>query len=159
MNLLDLLVSSKRPGDLKIIEIGEWKVYLKPKNHNLEKNKTGKWMHFFNVDNKSYIDEKCKEAVESDVVCEAKFSFKNKDNKSGVACFYINGDDIDAHKRVISFFLKNRLIPKTKKGLYTNISFKYDNQTRASEYGTDFEPKISLSKFINLETGEWLENI
>lgn len=87
------------------------------------------------------------------------FHLKIKIKKSGVACFYINGDDVDAHKRVISFFLKNRLIPKTKKGLYTNISFKYDNQTRASEYGTDFEPKISLSKFINLETGEWLENI
>ena len=48
------------------------------------------------------------------------------------------------------------MIRKTKTGKLYNISFKLDNQTRAMEYGDKFKGKITLSDFINLETGEWI---
>ena len=67
-----------------------------------------------------------------------------------------NGDDIDNHKRVIDFLLRNNLIRKTQSGRYYNESFKYDSQTRAKEYGANFEGKIKLAEFIDLYTGEWI---
>jgi hypothetical protein len=39
---------------------------------------------------------------------------------------------------------------------FYNISFKYDDQTRAGEYGEDFKGEIKLERFINLDTGEWI---
>ena len=62
----------------------------------------------------------------------------------------------DEHKRVIQFMIKHDLIRKTKTGRYYNNSFKFDDQTRAGEYGADFEEKIKLSEFIDLNTGEWI---
>ena len=73
---------------------------------------------------------------------------------TGVICFYLNGDDIENHYRVIDFMIQHDLIRMTKSGRYYNNSFKFDNQTRAGEYSTDFEGMIKLNEFINLETGE-----
>ena len=70
---------------------------------------------------------------------------------TGVICFYLNGDDIVNHFRVIKFMLDHDLIRS-----YYNNSFKFDDQTRAGEYGADFEGKIKLSEFINLDTGEFI---
>lgn len=75
---------------------------------------------------------------------------------TGVICFYLNGDDIENHKRVIQFMMDNDLIRKTKTGRYYNNSFKFDDQTRAGEYGADFEGKIKLDEFIDLKTGRWI---
>ena len=75
---------------------------------------------------------------------------------TGVICFYLNGDDIENHKRVIRFMMDNGLIRKTKTGRYYNNSFKFDDQTRAGEYGADFEGKIKLNEFIDLKTGRWI---
>ena len=52
--------------------------------------------------------------------------------------------------------IDNQLIRKTKKGRYYNMSFKFDDQTRAGEYGDNFEGKIKLEDFIDLDTGEWI---
>lgn len=76
---------------------------------------------------------------------------------SGVACFYIHGDDDAAHWRVIAYFLEKGLIGKTKGGKLYNISFKYDEQTRNGEYGKNFVAEIKLDHFLNLSTGEWLK--
>lgn len=50
--------------------------------------------------------------------------------------------------------IQHDLIRMTKSGRYYNNSFKFDNQTRAGEYSTDFEGMIKLNEFINIETGE-----
>ena len=39
----------------------------------------------------------------------------------GVSCFYLNDDDLEGHRRVIEFFIKNDLIRKSKKGKLYNI--------------------------------------
>lgn len=131
--------------------MGGWVFYVGENYLSLEKNKSGKWMYFF--DDISFADEICENAVLNDVCVESKHS----DEAKGVCCFYLNGDDIDSHKKVIEYFIKNNLIKKTKAGKLYNISFKFDSQTRAGEYGGDFVAEIKLDQFVDLQTGEFIK--
>ena len=83
-------------------------------------------------------------------------SFNTNDN-DGVACFYIEFDNLDENRKVINFFLENNLIPKTKNGRYYDISFKTDEQTLNGEYGNDFKAKMKLHQFIDLKNGKWIK--
>ena len=134
---------------IQTIRQGGWVFYLSKDADHLDEHKCGKWMYFFS-DN-AFAANICKTAVETRVVAESKHT----DGPEGVCCFYLNGDDMAAHKRTIQFFLDNGLIQRTKTGRLYNISFKYDDQTRAGEYGEDFHGKITLDQFLNLNTGEW----
>lgn len=135
---------------MKSIELNGWIYYFDEDVINLDSAKIGKWMYFFrDVEFASHI---CKEAVDRMVVHETKHT----DNQEGVACFYLNCDDIDGHKKIITFFLENNLIRRTKTGRLYNISFKLDEQTRYGEYGSDFKGEIKLDDFINLDTGDWI---
>lgn len=138
-----------------------WVFYInEPTGFN---DKVGKWMCFFNPDNVEFIEGICKKAIEENVVKECKhtnpisvglnpFGGAN----TAVACFYINGDDNDAHKRVLKFFIDNNLIRRTKTGKLYNISFKYDSQTHDGQYGAEFESNIKLANFVDPETGEFI---
>jgi hypothetical protein len=137
---------------MKVIPYGGWIFYVEDgAEEALDKHKCGKWMYFFA--DREFVEKLCKIAVETGVVKEAK----HNDSEEGVACFYLNGDDNETHKNVIQFFLNNNLIRKTKAGKLYNISFKFDDQTRAGEYGADFKGEIKLEQFMNLNTGEWLK--
>lgn len=131
-----------------------WFWYLSGEEKRLDDDKTGKWMHFFT--DQEFAKSICEKAIMEGVCYVCKCSDLEVQGDSGVICFYLNGDDIDNHKRVIDFLLKNNLIRKTKSGRYYNESFKYDSQTRAREYGANFEGKIKLAEFIDLYTGEWI---
>lgn len=50
--------------------------------------------------------------------------------------------------------MDNELTQKTKTGRLYSISFKFDDQTRAGEYGADFKGAIKLAQFIDLNIGE-----
>ena len=98
-------------------------------------------------------------AVLDGVVVEAKYSNPETliaaGSKQGVCCFYLNGNDRESHKRVLSYMLENGLIRKTKTGKLYNISFKFDTETYAGKYkGSGFSGKIKLADFVDLETGE-----
>lgn len=134
---------------MKTMELGPWIFYL-GENIGIDRNKCGKWMYFF--DNKEFVSKICENAIKMNIVNEAKHNNEEK----GVSCFYLNVDDIEGHKKVISYFIENNLIQRTKSGKLYNISFKLDSQTRAGEYGSEFKSDIKLEKFINLETGEWI---
>lgn len=119
------------------------------------RHNSGKWMYFFqDKQGRTFANEMCDLAVGQGIVQEAKASAKDE----GVACFYIDGTDIAAHQRVIQFFLDHDMIRRTKAGKLYNISFKFDQQTRGGQYGTDFAAQIKLDQFVNLETGEMLPN-
>ena len=60
-------------------------------NHNT--NKIGKWMYFFN--NKDFISKICKKAIEENIVDTCKHTNDN----DGVACFYIEYDNLNAHRK------------------------------------------------------------
>lgn len=134
------LVSTKDVYAVQRYENEYW-VYYVSENHTEEKydpDKVGKWMYFFY--NRDFVDRVCSEAVERKIVNSAKYSNDIK----GVACFYINGDDLVAHKRVLNYFFEKHLIPK---GKYSKLG----------KYGKDFHARIRLSDFVDLETGRWLE--
>lgn len=134
---------------MKIIKQPGWFFYIGDMSQYIP-DKGGKWMYFFS-DIKS-VAKICEDAVKKGIVSESKHS----DDETGVACFYLNCDDIDAHKRVISYFIENNLIRRTKTGRLYNISFKLDVQTLAGEYGDAFYSEIKLSQFVDLNTGKWL---
>ena len=134
---------------MKIVKQHGW-VFYKGNDIELDSRKVGKWMYFFN--DRKFVERICTEAVEQGVVVESKHS----DNNEGVACFYLNCDDLEGHKRVISYFLENNLIRRTKAGKLYNISFKRDEQSSLLEYGSRFKSEINLSKFIDLTTENWI---
>ncbi len=118
-------------------------------------DKVGKWMYFYrDPQGFEFARKMCKLAVESGVLKEAKVS---ESPFQGVSCFYTEADDFDTHRRIINFFIEHNMIRKTKDGKLYNISFKYDRQTDAGEYGSDFKAELKLSEFINLQTGKWLK--
>lgn len=132
-----------------------WYWFLSGKEELLDEHKCGKWMIFFN--DQEFAKEICQKAIDERVVYECKCSdMETTQSDSGVICFYLNCDDIENHRRVIEFLKENDLIQKTKAGKLYNLSFKLDDQTRAGEYGSDFEGKIRLAQFIDLKTGEWI---
>ena len=134
---------------MRVVSQGGWIYYIEKTSIQLEDDRCGKWMYFFS--DKEFVSHLCLEAVNNGIVSEAKHS----DQSNGVACFYLNGDDFEGHKRVIGFFLDHNLIRKTKTGKLYNIAFKYDNQTRDGEYGEGFVSEIKLEQFLDLQTGEW----
>lgn len=134
---------------MKILNTPFWVFYV-DENANFDDNKVGKWMYFFS--DKGFAAKMCSEAVRRNAVSESKHS--NADD--GVCCFYLNYDDKELHKRILTFFIENSLIRKTKTGRLYNISFKLDNQTNAGEYGKEYSSDIKLSNFIDLNTGKWL---
>lgn len=133
---------------------GYWTYYAcMPKIECLDLDEVGKWMWFFTDIEKA--KEICQKAVLSDACIECKhtgdldFMFR----ATGVACFYLNGFDIEMHKSILKFMLAEDLIPRCENGELEDIGFKYDYQTRAGEYGDAFVPKIVLSDFVDLRTG------
>lgn len=150
-------------NSLKIGKNMFWVFYISD-NVSLEPEKTGKWMYFFNGDaDIDYISKLCSDAVEQGIVDKAKHT--NPDtlglnphgtSDSGVCCFYLNYDDIEGHKRILTYFLENQMIKRTKAGKLYNISFKLDNQTKQGEYGSDFTGVLKLADFVDLNTGEWI---
>lgn len=135
---------------MRVVKNPAWVYYLADTDPHFDETKVGKWMYFFG--DRQFVEKICREAIEQNIVEECKRS--NADD--GVSCFYLNDDDLEGHRRVIEFFIKNDLIRKTKKGKLYNISFKHDTQTLAGEYGDDYHSDIKLEEFVNLETGEWI---
>lgn len=142
---------------MDIINYGGWIFYINGKPE-FDPNKVGKWMCFFKNGELDFVSKKCNEAVEKHIVEEAKHSSEIvlELKGTGVACFYLHCDDIEAHKRVLSYLLENNLINRTKKGRLYNISFKLDKQTQSGEYGEDFHSNIKLENYIDLDTEEWI---
>ncbi|WP_232240020.1 hypothetical protein [Proteus penneri] len=87
---------------MKIRENDFW-VYFSSKNesNNTNNDKIGKWMYFFN--DAEFTDKICQKAILNSVVEHCKYT---NNAESGVACFYLNIDDIEGHKKVIKFFFR-----------------------------------------------------
>lgn len=145
--------------DGRIIRVDNpwWSFYIDTElAPELDEHRCGKWMFFFN--DIEFAEEICRKAALGRVVAECKHSSSEilAKKRSGVACFYLNSDDDETHRRVIAFMLEHNLIRKTKSGKLYNIGFKLDDQTRAGEYGGDFKAQIKLDDFVNLDSGEFL---
>jgi hypothetical protein len=98
----------------------------------------------------------CCKAVVMGATDEAKHTMPIRPETRCIACFYANADSPEDHRRLLDFLKQEKAIPKKKDGTYCNISFKYDQQTLNGEYGSKFKPRLRLSDFLNLATGEWI---
>lgn len=140
-----------------MFRLGGWCWYLSGDEGKLDAEKCGKWMYFFQ--DIEFAMQMCQKAIDEGVCYECKCTDMSlMSAPTGVICFYLNGDDLNNHKRVIEFMINNGLIRKTKTGKLYNISFKFDSQTRAHEYGADFEGAIKLDAFVDLNTGKWIKS-
>lgn len=130
-----------------------WIVYIDDEFdicNEIDKQKYGKWLVPFT--NKNLIDRICQETVDLfGIVKEAKYTNNNK----GMACFYLECDDIETHKSIISYLLDNNCLPKTRSGRFKNLAFKLNAQTYAGEYGENFKSQIHLKQFIDLNNGNF----
>ena len=96
-----------------------------------------------------YVDTELAPALDESRCGKWMFYFNVIENGRGVACFYLNLDDVEAHRRVVAFMLEHGLVRKTKSGKLYNIGFKLDDQARAGEYGAGFKARITLSDRSN----------
>lgn len=120
-------------------------------------DQVGKWMSFFeDVDAMAAI---CRDAVMEGACIECKHAhaLRVESKGTGVACFYVNGDDANAHRKLLAWMLERGLVQKTKGGRLYNIGFKFDRQTLSGEYGENFRAKITLSDFVDLNTGRLID--
>lgn len=139
----------------KHIKRGRWHYYISSERKKLDLSQSGKWMYFFK--DQTFAFKICRLAIKSKSCYECKCTnIKLAQYNEGVICFYNNVDDIQMHKKIISFMKDNNLIKKTKNGKYYNISFKMDSQTRNLEYGVMFNAQLKLENFIDLDTGEFI---
>ena len=137
---------------MKILDLGGWRFFIGD-DSGFVKEKVGKWMYFFrDEEGRQFTEQCCREAVEQEIVWEAKCSEGNE----GVACFYLNIDDVERHKQILQYFLDHDMIRRTKTGKLYNISFKLDDQTRVGAYGDDFRAELKLGDLLDLNTGKWL---
>lgn len=135
---------------------GGWFWFFGPDGgRSLDPEDCGKWMWFFR-DQAAALDV-CLRAVREGACVECKCSdLFAVGRPTGVACFYVNGSDVEGHRRVLSFLTRHGLVPRTSSGGYEDVPFKYDRQTRAGEYGDGFVPKLTLSDFMDPRTGDFL---
>lgn len=151
----------KLNNDGRIVQIDNvsWSYYIDvDRARSLEDHKSGKWMHFFN--DISFAAAICRKAVLEGTVAECKHTSASATNDGcGVICFYLNADDLEAHRRTLTFMLKNDLIRRTKAGKLYNIGFKLNDQTRAGEYGSMFNAKIKLEDAVQRTNISAIEQI
>lgn len=134
-----------------------WIRYYAEERRKARLKTPGKWMLF--VRDQDTANEICKAAIAEGVCKSAKcrdFSFL-KEGEEGLVCLYINGDEPTEHRKVIEFMLHHNFVPRTRSGMLYNLAFKFDHQTHALEYGSSFKAKFTLSSFIDLVTGEFLD--
>lgn len=149
-------------GSIARVKSFSWIWFInKERIHDIDPVQCGKWMFFFSPFKTALMDDIVGTAVLDGFVVEAKYSNPETliaaGSKQGVCCFYLNGNDRESHKRVLSYMLENGLIRKTKTGKLYNISFKFDSETYAGKYkGSGFSGKIKLADFVDLESGEFI---
>lgn len=114
----------------------------------------GKWMIFFDKSQSEKYISISNDLISNKILTVCKHTDFSKTKKNtGVLCMYIDGSDIQGHKKILSYLVEKNLVRKTKSGRYYDMSFKFDYQTLKNEYGASFNSKIKLSDFIDLNNG------
>lgn len=140
---------------VEMIDTKYWRYFINNEFTDIERKYVGKWMYFFDFKDRNRYVTLVKDAVASGSVRMAKLSFNEsspRNPKQGVICFYVDGRDIVAQKRCLQFMLTHDLISHKQNGDLYNISFKFDNQTLAGQYGSDFKASLKLADIMDLHT-------
>lgn len=137
-------------------KFGFWKCY-RSKGAPAKSPKTvGKWTYQFSDERAAM--RICEEALQEGVCLECRCTDISKTKMpTGVVCFYVNGDDVEEHRRVIDFMLAHGLIQKTSAGNYCDLVFKFDDATCIQSRDKNLARRVRLADFVDLTSGEWLE--
>ena len=112
----------------------------------------GKWEYHFT--DSSFAHHVCREAIAQGAAAAAKMSDAGK----GVCCFYINGNDREAHKRMLEFMLCKNLIRRRGDGAFFDTRFIFSPFEKSS-LQTECLSDIKLSQFVNLKKGRMRKDI
>ena len=131
-----------------------WTHYFdKDKEYVFKEDQCGSWQYNFNASKNQLnrVKKLCEEAVLNGVAVEVKFT--NEDamflKGKGKCCFYCNGDDMDAHKKILAFFIDNNMVMKDNFGNIRNMAFCYDSTAQKRPKGS---VPVQMGDFFNLKT-------
>lgn len=77
--------------------------------------------------------------------------------ESTVCLLHCNSKDHNAMKDILKHLIATNKIPKTQAGKLYNISYKFNAQSQAGLTGDKFVALIKLEDFVDLYTGEFLD--
>lgn len=155
----------KNKDNFKEIFSNGWIFYCDKKYKHTNEPLNGKWMYFLKEDQtQDFANNLCKEIINSKTTSICKVTDLEKKNpifkSHGVIIIYNVLTDIEKHKKILKFMLKNNLIPIRKDNSLFDIQFKLDIQTKHSEYAEfgNFKPILKLSDLMDLKTHKFLDN-
>lgn len=146
----DFKVHQANKGCKEYTQLAQWHIFISEDMKPMEN--PGKWMVFSS--DIEYLNMICKDAVLKGIVSESKFTCLSQ-GTSLPGIFYVDITDVETHKNIVKYLIEKGAIAKTKKGLYYNIAYKLDEQTRNNEYNASFTAKLNLSNIVDLATGEF----
>ena len=77
--------------------------------------------------------------------------------ESTVCLLHCNSKDHNAMKGILKYLIATNKIPKTQVGKLYNISYKFNTQSQAGLTGDKFVALIKLEDYVDLYTGEFLD--
>lgn len=77
--------------------------------------------------------------------------------ESTVCLLHCNSKDHEAMRTLLKYMIETNKVPKTKAGKLYNISYKFNAQSQAGLTGDKFVALIKLEDFVDLHTGEFLD--
>lgn len=77
--------------------------------------------------------------------------------ESTVCLLHCNSKDRNAMKDILKYLMTTNKIPKTQAGKLYNISYKFNAQSQAGLTGDKFVALIKLEDYVDLHTGEFLD--
>lgn len=113
----------------------------------LDPERAGKWC-LFQKCSQEVAARICAFAVAKNEIAEAKHPLFPKAGGVFPIFLYCNGDDREGHAAILHFLFAMGLLPKNRDGTFKNISFQYDRQTNAGQYGDNFQAEICLYDFL-----------
>lgn len=137
----DIQDDSDSKSGVKVLVSDEWVRYYGDTESELNLDMVGKWICAYTK--KDFAEHISRKAIVEGVVSACQHS--NADE--GIICFYVNGEDLEEHRRLISWMLSHDLLHRDENGVLDNIEFTYDMQTTTKE--TDF----TLESFVDLVSG------
>lgn len=138
-------------------EVGPWTYHAAPGGAEaadaIPDDRIGKWIVF--CDDVAKAAELCDSVVDAGLVPVAKHPTDvDPDRDLVVVCLYLDGHDLEAHRTLLVHLVGDDWLPTDEDGLFAEVDFKFDWQTKKGLYGPLFVPRICFSDLMDRRTGE-----
>ena len=127
--------------DIRVVPVRDFVIVYNSESDQLDEKRSGRWIYFSK--DSELGSSLARSAVRKNIVAEAKYMRSG----AGPVSFYLNADDRENHRTLISWFLEKDLLPKDREGNLREQRFIPDS---GAVIGRD----IVLSDFVDLATGK-----